>query len=49
DLSKTISQQWRSLFVEKRKYWDELAKQGKKEHEEMNTHGTSISCCDLIR
>ncbi|KLO08427.1 hypothetical protein SCHPADRAFT_835378, partial [Schizopora paradoxa] len=35
DLSKTISQQWRSLSKEERKYWDDLAKQRKKEHEEM--------------
>jgi hypothetical protein len=35
DLSKTISQQWRSLAPEERKYWDDLAKQRKKEHEEM--------------
>ena len=31
DLSKTISQQWRSLSAEERKYWDDLAKQRKKE------------------
>ncbi|EJD05080.1 uncharacterized protein FOMMEDRAFT_81170, partial [Fomitiporia mediterranea MF3/22] len=49
DLSKTISYQWGSLFVEERKYWGELAKQRKKEHKEMNTHGTSIGCCDLLR
>ncbi|EJC97299.1 uncharacterized protein FOMMEDRAFT_100194, partial [Fomitiporia mediterranea MF3/22] len=49
DLSKTISYQRRSLFVEERKYWGELAKQRKKEHKEMNTHGTSISCCGLLR
>ncbi len=35
DLSKTISQQWRSLSKEERKYWDDLAKQKKREHEEM--------------
>ncbi|KAI5118146.1 hypothetical protein M0805_008152 [Coniferiporia weirii] len=35
DLSKTISQQWRSLSAEDRKQWDDLAKQRKKEHEEM--------------
>ena len=35
DLSKMISQQWRSLSAEDRKYWDDLAKQRKKEHEEM--------------
>ncbi|TDL25395.1 hypothetical protein BD410DRAFT_785326 [Rickenella mellea] len=34
DLSKTISQQWKSLPAEERAYWDELAKQRKKEHEE---------------
>ncbi|EJD00445.1 uncharacterized protein FOMMEDRAFT_90868, partial [Fomitiporia mediterranea MF3/22] len=49
DLSKTISQQWCLLFVEERKYWDKLVKQGKKEHKEMNTYSMSISCCDLIR
>ncbi|EJC99902.1 uncharacterized protein FOMMEDRAFT_92972 [Fomitiporia mediterranea MF3/22] len=49
DLSKTISYQWRLLFVEECKYWGKLAKQRKKEHEEMNTHGMSISCCDLLR
>lgn len=32
DLSKTISQQWRLLLAEDRKYWDDLAKQRKKEH-----------------
>lgn len=35
DLSKTISQQWRSLSAEERKHWDDLAKQRKKEHEDM--------------
>lgn len=35
DLFKTISQRWRSLSAEDRKYWDDLAKQRKKEHEEM--------------
>ena len=35
DLSKTISQLWRSLSPDERKYWDDLAKQRKKEHEEM--------------
>ncbi|KAE9408436.1 hypothetical protein BT96DRAFT_985767 [Gymnopus androsaceus JB14] len=35
DLSKTISQQWKSLTPQERKYWDELAKEKKKEHEKM--------------
>lgn len=35
DLSKTISQQWRALAPAERKYWDDLAKQKKREHEEM--------------
>ena len=34
DLSEIISQQWHSLSAEERKYWDDLAKQRKKEHEE---------------
>ncbi|KAI0261889.1 hypothetical protein BC834DRAFT_845377 [Gloeopeniophorella convolvens] len=33
DLSKTISQQWKSLPAEERQYWEELAKEKKKEHE----------------
>ncbi|KIK54880.1 hypothetical protein GYMLUDRAFT_48274 [Collybiopsis luxurians FD-317 M1] len=32
DLSKTISQQWKSLAPEERKYWEDLAKEKKKEH-----------------
>ncbi|KAG6827398.1 hypothetical protein H0H92_011949 [Tricholoma furcatifolium] len=32
DLSKTISQQWKSLSAEERQYWEELAKEKKKEH-----------------
>ncbi|KAL5476628.1 RFG1_2 [Sanghuangporus weigelae] len=35
DLSKTISQQWRSLSAEERRYCGDLAKQRRKEHEEM--------------
>jgi len=33
DLSKTISQQWKSLSVDERQYWEHLAKEKKKEHE----------------
>jgi hypothetical protein len=35
DLSKTISQQWKGLSAEERQYWEELAKEKKKEHEQM--------------
>ncbi|KAH9887956.1 hypothetical protein C8Q73DRAFT_656285 [Cubamyces lactineus] len=35
DLSKTISQQWKSLSHEERQYWEDLAKEKKKEHEAM--------------
>ncbi|PCH35045.1 hypothetical protein WOLCODRAFT_139706 [Wolfiporia cocos MD-104 SS10] len=35
DLSKTISQQWKGLSSEERHYWEELAKEKKKEHEAM--------------
>ncbi|OCH94011.1 hypothetical protein OBBRIDRAFT_789719 [Obba rivulosa] len=35
DLSKTISQQWKSLSPEERTYWEDLAKEKKKEHEAM--------------
>lgn len=35
DLSKTISQQWKALPPEERLYWEELAKEKKKEHEQM--------------
>jgi hypothetical protein len=35
DLSKTISQQWKSLSSEERQYWEGLAKEKKKEHEQM--------------
>ncbi|CCM05857.1 uncharacterized protein FIBRA_08093 [Fibroporia radiculosa] len=35
DLSKTISQQWKTLPAEERLYWEELAKEKKKEHEAM--------------
>ncbi|KAH9979142.1 high mobility group box domain-containing protein, partial [Russula compacta] len=33
DLSKMISQQWKSLSAEERQYWEDLAKEKKKEHE----------------
>ncbi|OAX38667.1 hypothetical protein K503DRAFT_717845 [Rhizopogon vinicolor AM-OR11-026] len=35
DLSKTISQQWKALTADERLYWEELAKEKKKEHEQM--------------
>ncbi|CAL1698922.1 unnamed protein product [Somion occarium] len=35
DLSKQISQQWKSLSAEERTYWEELAKEKKKQHEAM--------------
>ena len=35
DLSKTISQQWKGLSQDERAYWEELAKEKKKEHEQM--------------
>ncbi|KAG1720579.1 uncharacterized protein EDB91DRAFT_1256919 [Suillus paluster] len=35
DLSKTISQQWKALSAEERLYWEEQAKEKKKEHEQM--------------
>ncbi|TFK78843.1 hypothetical protein K466DRAFT_506638 [Polyporus arcularius HHB13444] len=35
DLSKTISQQWKGLAPEERQYWEDLAKEKKKEHEAM--------------
>ena len=35
DLSKAISQQWKSLSTEEKQYWEELAKEKKKEHEQM--------------
>ncbi|EPQ50886.1 hypothetical protein GLOTRDRAFT_8101, partial [Gloeophyllum trabeum ATCC 11539] len=34
-LSKLISHQWKSLSPEERLYWEDLAKQRKKEHEQM--------------
>jgi len=34
-LSKTISQQWKALSADERLYWEELAKEKKKEHEQM--------------
>lgn len=33
DLSKAISQQWKTLSAEERQYWEQLAKEKKKEHE----------------
>ena len=33
DLSKTISQQWKSLSAHEQQYWEQLAKEKKKEHE----------------
>jgi hypothetical protein len=35
DLSKLISQQWKSLSQEERQRWEDLAKEKKKEHEQM--------------
>jgi hypothetical protein len=35
DLSKMISQQWKALSAEEKSHWEDLAKQKKKEHEEM--------------
>jgi hypothetical protein len=35
DLSKTISQQWKSLSADERQHWEQLAKEKKKEHEQM--------------
>ncbi|KAI0676197.1 hypothetical protein C8Q78DRAFT_1065120 [Trametes maxima] len=35
DLSKTISQQWKGLTHEEKQYWEDLAKEKKKEHEAM--------------
>ncbi|THH00452.1 hypothetical protein EW026_g2091 [Hermanssonia centrifuga] len=35
DLSKTISQQWKGLPADERQYWEDLAKEKKKEHEHM--------------
>lgn len=35
DLSKMISQQWKSLSGEERAYWEDLAKEKKKEHEQL--------------
>jgi hypothetical protein len=36
DLSKTISAQWKSLSSEDRQYWENLAKEKKKEHERLH-------------
>jgi len=35
DLSKTISQQWKSLSQEERQKWEDLAKEKKREHEQL--------------
>ncbi|KAG6907619.1 hypothetical protein DXG01_008196 [Tephrocybe rancida] len=35
DLSKTISQQWKGLSTNERQYWEQLAKEKKKENEAM--------------
>jgi len=35
DLSKTISQQWKGLSQDERQYWEQKAKDKKKEHEQM--------------
>lgn len=35
DLSKTISQQWKSLSAEERQIWEDRAKEKKKEHEQL--------------
>jgi hypothetical protein len=35
DLSKTISQQWKSLAAEERQFWEQMAKDKKKEHEQL--------------
>ncbi|KAF8196130.1 hypothetical protein BJ912DRAFT_956419 [Pholiota molesta] len=35
DLSKTISQQWKSLSAHERQMWEDLAKSKKKEHEQL--------------
>ena len=34
DLSKTISQQWKSLSAEERQFWEQMAQDKKKEHEQ---------------
>ncbi|KII93851.1 hypothetical protein PLICRDRAFT_694943 [Plicaturopsis crispa FD-325 SS-3] len=36
DLSNTISQQWKCLPADERHYWEELAKEKKKEHEQLH-------------
>ncbi|KAK1218898.1 slightly ste11-like protein [Marasmius sp. AFHP31] len=36
DLSKAISQQWKALSGEERKHWEDLAKEKKKEHEQLH-------------
>ena len=36
DLSKTISQQWKSLSAEERQVWEDRAKEKKKEHEQLH-------------
>lgn len=36
DLSKAISREWKALTAEERQYWEELAKEKKKEHEQLH-------------
>jgi len=36
DLSKTISQQWKSLSADERQVWEDRAKEKKKEHEQLH-------------
>lgn len=36
DLSKTISQQWKSLTADERQVWEDRAKEKKKEHEQLH-------------
>ncbi|KAA1475061.1 hypothetical protein DENSPDRAFT_841791 [Dentipellis sp. KUC8613] len=38
DLSKAISQQWKALPHDERQYWEDLAKEKKKEHELLYPH-----------
>jgi hypothetical protein len=35
DLSKTISQQWKGLSAEERQFWEQMARDKKKEHEQL--------------
>lgn len=43
DLSKTISQQWRSVSAEERKHWDKFAKQRKREQARLMLNSLCIS------